>query len=332
MDQKGILEAQIADKVIAIASEFISQEPRSNWSMTLTSWNYGLFMMVIVCAIGLVFALFITYFVDQLVQDHTFYPVKSKNLNQTKEDVFLRSRKKKWLRSPHPKLHVVYLPAGGDTTPSSSTSPNKNLLIYFHGNACNLTQSRAFMVWMRQKFGVSVLGMDYRGYGHSEGNPHDSFLVQDADLLWEYATSRLGFSPSDIILYGCSLGSVPSTYLAGKHPNLGGLVLEAGFSHGFDLIPVDWLRNTIKFFLPRTKLTPATYLKRSKCPVLIVHGDLDSVVPLSQAHLMLEIAKERKGENLWEFLLIENQGHSLRLDADERYLDALSRMTCSHRK
>ncbi len=66
---------------------------------------------------------------------------------------------------------------------------------------------------------------------------------------------------------------------------------------------MDWFRNATQFFLPRTKLTPATNLKRSKGPVLIVHGDLGSVVPL--------IAKERKGENLWEFLLIDNQGHSL---------------------
>ena len=65
---------------------------------------------------------------------------------------------------------------------------------------------------------------EYTGYGANEENFEckEEYVYNDIDCVFEYLTKQLNISPKDIILYGRSLGSGPSCYLAEKYKNIGG--------------------------------------------------------------------------------------------------------------
>jgi len=72
------------------------------------------------------------------------------------------------------------------------------LLIWFHGNAGNITE-RAPMATELARRGISVLLFDWRGYGKSEGSPSESGLFRDAVAAYDFARTRTN---GDIVLYG----------------------------------------------------------------------------------------------------------------------------------
>lgn len=65
---------------------------------------------------------------------------------------------------------------------------------------------------------------EYTGYGSNEEffEPSEEYIYNDIECVYEYLINEKGLSSKNIILYGRSLGSGPSCYLAEKFPNLGG--------------------------------------------------------------------------------------------------------------
>lgn len=163
--------------------------------------------------------------------------------------------------------------------------PSKTL-IYSHGNAEDIWD-RAWMLSLFQKNGFSVLAYDYPGYGMSTGRPSERGVYAAAEAAYRYLTEEAGVSPEDIIIYGRSIGSGPSCYLAQMHPSVGGLILECGFS-------------SITRVVTRVRILPFEAFPNIRrigdihCPVLFIHGDNDEIVPFSHAQKMFERANEPK--------------------------------------
>lgn len=90
-----------------------------------------------------------------------------------------------WIKSPQPDAHV---------------------LLYLHGNAINVGANVGHANRFHQQ-GFSVLLIDYRGYGRSEGDfPNEKRVYQDAVLAWNYLVQDQQIPPGEIFIYGHSMG------------------------------------------------------------------------------------------------------------------------------
>ena len=169
-------------------------------------------------------------------------------------------------------------------------------LLYSHGNAEDLGGVRPVLLRLRE-IGFSVLAYDYRGYGTSDGRPSEPGAYADIDAAYGYLTSSLGTAPARIIVYGRSVGSGPAIDLALRQP-VGGLVVESGFTTAFrvltriPLLPFDKFRNIDK-------------IGGVRCPVLVMHGRADEIVPLSHGQALWRAAPEPK-----RFLWADGAGHN----------------------
>ncbi|MFN7974016.1 MAG: alpha/beta hydrolase [Acidobacteriota bacterium] len=163
-------------------------------------------------------------------------------------------------------------------------------LLYCHGNGGNLG-TRVAKTKLLTDAGFDVFVFDYRGYGKSTGRPFEEGTYRDARAAWKALLARDGVRPDRIVYVGESLGGAVALALAVDHPPHG-LVLQSTFSSVRDEAAVHY------GFIP-TFIVPDAYpsirrIGRLRCPLLIVHGDADEVVPLSQGEALFAAAPEPK--------------------------------------
>ena len=171
----------------------------------------------------------------------------------------------------------------------------KHLLLYSHGNGEDLGMIRSILENF-QKRGISVLAYDYPGYGTSSHKPTESGVYAAADAVYRFAIDSLNFKPEQIVLYGYSLGSGPSCWLAERYP-VYRLILEGAFTSTFRIM------THIKLF-PNDKFDNVSRFKNIRCPVLLMHGTRDQVVPFWHAKKNWKVLHGPK-EKFW----VEDAGH-----------------------
>ena len=183
-------------------------------------------------------------------------------------------------------ISATYLPS-----PSAT-----HTLLISHGNAEDLGHIRPHLFNLRS-LGFSVFAYDYRGYGTSEGEPSERGTYADIDAAYAYVTGDLGVAPTQIIVYGRSVGAGPAVDLAARRP-IGGLVVESAFTTAFrvltrvSLFPFDAFRNVDK-------------IGRVRCPVLVMHGRADEIVPFGHGEALWRAAPEPK-----RFFWADGAGHN----------------------
>jgi len=74
--------------------------------------------------------------------------------------------------------------------------------------------------------------MEYPCYGLylSDSPASCDLLLSNAQLVLSFLTTDLGYDPSDILLFGRSIGSGPATFLAAQEPRIGALILMSAFT------------------------------------------------------------------------------------------------------
>ncbi len=185
------------------------------------------------------------------------------------------------------KLAALYLPY-----PSA-----RHTLVYFHGNAEDLGTLEPHLHDLRDRLEVSVLGWDYRGYGRSGGRPDEPTTLRDAHTVVAYVTDTLGVPPEQVVLYGWSLGSGPAVDVAASQ-RVGGLILHSAFTSAFRVM-------TQVRLLPFDKFVVLEKVPRVTCPVLVIHGTADKVIPFSHG-LRIYAAVPGPKYKLW----VEGAGHN----------------------
>ena len=113
---------------------------------------------------------------------------------------------------------------------------------------------------------------------------------------YNYLVGILNVDPNNIIVHGRSVGSGPSCYLASRKP-IGALVLESAFTSIH--------RVAIGMSLPFDPYNNLARIKNIKCPVLIIHGRRDSVIPFSHGTALYRKANSPKMK-YW----VESAGHN----------------------
>ena len=76
-----------------------------------------------------------------------------------------------------------------------------------------------------------ICSYDYSGYGASTGKPSEKNLYADIEAAWGALRSRYGLSPENIILYGQSIGTVPTVDLAARY-EVGAVILHSALMSG----------------------------------------------------------------------------------------------------
>ena len=164
------------------------------------------------------------------------------------------------------------------------------LTIYFHGNAGNVYHRLRDLQLLRQ-LGTNVLAVSYRGYGKSTGSPDEAGIYRDADAAYEYVQASLGFTPSNIFLFGRSLGSTAATHLA-QDKNLAGVILISPLSNAAEQAEAMGLGFAAS--LTGDAFDNAAKIKRLKAPLLIVHGTADQVLPIAMGKKSVRERARRK--------------------------------------
>lgn len=183
-------------------------------------------------------------------------------------------------------------------------------LLYSHGNGEDLGYSLPLLRDFQEK-GFAVMAYDYPGYGLSDGKPSESGSLQAAAAAFTYLVTLKDTDPGKIILYGRSLGSGPSYYLASRKV-VAGMIIDGGFSSTFRVM-------TRRRILPWDIFDNVARAAEVRCPVLLIHGKQDATVPFSHAAFM---AKRLPGRV--ETLFIEEAGHNNLIElASEDYWDAI---------
>lgn len=165
-------------------------------------------------------------------------------------------------------LHALYFRA---------TAP-KGVILYFHGNTGSLKRwGKVAPRFVRM--GYDVLMPDPRGYGKSRGKLNEEALHADAEQWYAHALKT--WREQDVVVFGRSLGSGLAVPVAAQHhPRL--LILETPFANLYD-VATNYLPILPYRFLLRYPFRNDKAMKRVSCPVYILHGKLDMVVPYASA-------------------------------------------------
>ncbi len=209
---------------------------------------------------------------------------------------------------------VIKLPVTAKEQISALYLPNPNAmftLLYIHGNAEDLGDIRPRLEQLQQS-GFSVFAYDYRGYGTSDGQPSEQNAYEDVKQVYLYLTQTLGVNPNRLLVQGRSLGGGSAVYLATQYP-VAGVILESTFTSTFRVVvPIP--------ILPFDKFTNLQRLPQIHVPILVIHGEADSVIPIAQGRQLYAAASAPK-QMLW----VPSAGHNnVPQIAGERYYQALT--------
>ncbi|MEQ8825088.1 MAG: alpha/beta hydrolase [Filomicrobium sp.] len=178
------------------------------------------------------------------------------------------------------KLAGWYLP------PSEKGGP---VFLFFHGKGGALERKK--WRWQRiAKKGAGILAFSYRGFPGSTGLPSEDGLYEDARAAYAWLSEK--HKPSEIVLHGLSLGTGVAAKLA-TEVKARALVLEAPYAALVDVAAERHPYFPVSFLL-WDQFRTEEFIADIKVPLLIVHGDQDTAIPLDHARKLFRLAPEPK--------------------------------------
>ena len=163
-------------------------------------------------------------------------------------------------------------------------------LIFFHGNAGSL-ENRIHKLNHFRDMNINFLIIAWRGFSGNNGNPSEQGLYEDGKSAIDWLIKK-GVSEKNLILYGESLGTGVATHLA-QNKNFAGVILETPFTSMIDAAKKFYPYIPVKLLL-KDKFENYKKIKNINLPILIMHGEVDQLVPFSMGKKIYEIANEPK--------------------------------------
>jgi fermentation-respiration switch protein FrsA (DUF1100 family) len=222
-----------------------------------------------------------------IVADQLFYEPEA-TVTHTPKDQGLAFEAVQFKSADGTKLSGWFIP---------SITPAHGTVIHFHGNALNIGEQYLIVSWLAQS-GFNVFVFDYRGYGASQGRPSRAGVYADAVAALRYLKTRRDIDQSKIIVFGQSLGGALALRVVGDNhfDGIVGVVEESGFASYRSVAEAHYgfIGNLL---VPDDDQPEVAAAKISPIPLLIIHGDHDSVVPYAEAQEIFAAAREPK--ELW---------------------------------
>jgi alpha-beta hydrolase superfamily lysophospholipase len=194
------------------------------------------------------------------------------------------------------------------------TEADAPAILYLHGSRWNLT-GQLFRIEQLHEFGFSVLAIDYRGFGQSDGDlPSEKTVYEDARVAWR-KLGELQPDPSLRFIYGHSLGGAVAIDLAAELSDRAkaaqepvparGLIVESSFTSLADIakeLTAPWV--PVQLLLTQT-FDSKRKIARVRIPVFIAHGAADKYVPSRFSQELYDAAPEPK-----KLLVVANGTHN----------------------
>ncbi|MFX0087252.1 MAG: alpha/beta hydrolase [Candidatus Hodarchaeota archaeon] len=253
----------------------------------------------------------LTFLDDEMIVQRVFYPRKHHG-SPPRENKNTFSLKFK-ISSNIQIIGRFYL------SENSKFSPT---ILFFHGNGA-IASDYDFIGPSYQQLGINFFVADYRGYGNSNGSPTFSTMISDSHVIYQQFREYLlknGFIGS-VSVMGRSLGSASAIELASQYQDqIACLIIESGFAHTFDLLRRLGVPSSLLPVDREEEASALPLVKKIKIPFLLIHGENDIIIPLSDGiSLYNTIASETK-----EILIIPQAGHNdLLLMGPEDYMEAI---------
>ena len=176
----------------------------------------------------------------------------------------------------------------------------KGLILYFHGN------TRSIKGWAKYardfyRYDYDVVLVDYRGFGKSTGRRNEKEMLDDMQFVYNSLATQ--YSENHLIIYGRSLGSGFAAKLASDN-NPRFLILDSPYYNFQKLVerfvPILPLNYVLRYHLRTDK-----WLRKVNCPVYIIHGTRDWLIPIRHSE-RLQAINPRK----ITLIRIEGAGHN----------------------
>jgi len=164
-------------------------------------------------------------------------------------------------------------------------------VIYCHGNGGNLSYYLDVAAFLN-RLNLNCLLFDYRGYGESEGKPTENGTYLDAEAAYKWLVNEKKITPSQIIIYGWSLGAAVAANLATK-VDCAGLALDGAFTSYSDIAQKHFFFLPVRLFAKYNYRT-IDYIKDINCPVMLSHSRDDETSSFRFGEKLFEAANEPK--------------------------------------
>jgi pimeloyl-ACP methyl ester carboxylesterase len=186
-----------------------------------------------------------------------------------------------WLDTDEGKVEAWY--AQSDQVSATEPGP---AVIFAHGNA-EVIDGYIHLVTAWRAMGVSVLLVEFRGYGRSDGVPSQQAITEDAVRFYDRLVARPEVDPQRVFFQGRSLGGGVVCDLAIQRPPAA-LILMSTFT-SVARMARSYL---VPGFLVSHPFDNLGMLADYEGPILLIHGKKDRMIPVSHAREMAKVAPD----------------------------------------
>jgi len=167
---------------------------------------------------------------------------------------------------------------------------NYKTILYLHGNAGSL-ENRIHKINHFNDMNINFLLLAWRGFNGNAGKPTEQGLYQDARSAVKWLINQ-GVREENIIIYGESLGTGVATEIA-QNQNFAGIILESPFTSMVAAGKSKYPIFPIKLLL-KDKYENDKKIKNIMSPILVMHGEVDKIVPFWMGEKIFQLANEPK--------------------------------------
>lgn len=223
----------------------------------------------------------------------------------------------RWRAAP-PGVEDIHIPVDDKTFARAwwvpSSDPHARIVIYFHGNAEVLENETGEEMAAFRAVGLSMLLVEYRGYGTSSPlQTSGKTTREDALAALRYLEQVRHVAASDVVICGRSIGSGVAVQLALDRPDVAGMVLLTPITSVADVANdngvIPYLLRPAEWFLGENRFDNAAKIGRVRMPLLVIAGTEDTLARPRMAQMLTERAQGTK-----KLVMVEGAGHNDLLD------------------
>lgn len=218
--------------------------------------------------------------------------------------------------SPQPDdlIQTVSIPSTGDVVLPArllDRPGSEDVVLFFHGNGAKAKWLDDQLRDLSNDFDASVMAAEYRGY-EDDVTPTEKGVIEDCMASRDYLCDRYKIEPSNIILYGRSLGGACAVAVASRGGSKA-LILEKTFDRAYAVAGDRYWFIPVRLVM-RNRYDSLAKLTAYEGPLLQIHGDSDMIIPIKHGQRLFKSADCSPKK----FIEVPAMGHNERLPSAVR--------------